>query len=592
MGLRPKPPSHGGYNKFDCSFLSFSSATACCRRLSCQVLDHDVACAVCVPIRLVRAERAAEVLLASQVGVESTTITACLAGVGLVADDHAAVVVGASLLQEVLPEAKVAHGAHGTSCLAADLALHLHQRATGATPAEGDLLDHLLCLELGQQDHAVVVAQPLCVLAMKLPHLVLDPLVLPEECHAHPVALPVVELSLGLHVVHLGLELVHSKDHRLDQVMGCTLSKLVHLPSGIVRGPKGAHPWVDGHHGVLSRSRDVQGRSHAFQRPGNAEVVPSRSRARDGGIVRQAPGKRVRSLASHAAVPKHLADRKFFCSPLVLSFSLGLPFSCRHGHGLLWIPAHRLELQLELRLNLLPPFALSPLLCTVITVCLEKIAQDVFDSQNDLGVCYAPVGSTVPNTFESSSSRRLLSTTTTTTTTTKPADYGLVASVRANLPKLTEAIDNSSKTASCQEITATQCGATPACYNCLTGTDGLKTSSTSECGDSWANNMMLDPEEVAREACIVKAFNDKNPAAMRTVKVTYPCPASSNTCPSSTSTTWSTTTCSCVTDTRKTSQLTLLNEMTPQQCLEHKSIWRTSNCQRTCGNAGGGGGGA
>jgi len=220
---------------------------------------------------------------------------------------------------------------------------------------------------------------------------------------------------------------------------------------------------------------------------------------------------------------------------------------------------------------LMPPFTLAP--------------QDVFDSKNDLGVCYAPVGSTVPNTFESSSSRRLLSTATTTTatTTTKPADYGLVASVRANLPKLTKEIENSSKTTSCNEITATQCGATPSCYNCLTGTDGLKTSSTSECGDSWANNMMLDPEEVAREACIVKAFNDKNPAAMRTVKVTYPCPASSNTCPSDTSTTWSTTTCSCVPDTRKTSQLALLNEMTSQQCLEHKSIWRKSTCQRTCG---------
>ena len=159
MGLSPKPPSHGGYNKFNYFFLSNAAASRC--RLSCQVLDHDVSCAVSVPVRLIGAEGAAEMFLASQVGVESTTMTACLAGIGLVAYDHIAVVVGAGLLQEVLPEAKVAHGAHGTSRLAPNLALHLHEGATGATLAEGDLLDHLLCLKLGQQDHTVVVAQPM-----------------------------------------------------------------------------------------------------------------------------------------------------------------------------------------------------------------------------------------------------------------------------------------------------------------------------------------------------------------------------------------------------------------------------------------------
>lgn len=230
---------------------------------------------------------------------------------------------------------------------------------------------------------------------------------------------------------------------------------------------------------------------------------------------------------------------------------------------------------------------------TLVMPPFTRAPQDVFDSQNDLGVCYAPVGSPVPDTFEalttSSSSRRLLSATSgkhkssRRLLSTKPADYGgLVASVNANLPKLTQEMEASSKNETCQAINAAQCGDTTACYNCLTDTDGSKTSITSECADSWATNMMLDPEEVAREACIVKAFNDKNPAEMRTVNVTYPCPASANTCPSGTGTTWSTTTCSCVLDTRKELQLALLNEMTPQQCNEHKSIWRSSSCQQTC----------
>lgn len=225
---------------------------------------------------------------------------------------------------------------------------------------------------------------------------------------------------------------------------------------------------------------------------------------------------------------------------------------------------------------------------TIVMPPFTRAPQDVFDSQNDLGVCYAPVGSTVPNTFEASSTRRLLSTTTSGQKSsrrllTTAIEDGLIASVKANLPKLTEAMNNASKTTSCDTITAAQCGSTSACYNCLTGTDASKTSNTSVCADDWSNNMMLDPEAVAREACRVKAFEDKEPAKLRTISVTYPCPASSNTCASGSSTTWSSTTCSCVPDTRKASQLTLLNEMTPQQCLDHKSIWRTSTCQRTCG---------
>ena len=57
MGLRPKPPSDGGYNKLKLLNESFlSNATACCCLLPCQVLHHDVARAVCVPVRLIGTE--------------------------------------------------------------------------------------------------------------------------------------------------------------------------------------------------------------------------------------------------------------------------------------------------------------------------------------------------------------------------------------------------------------------------------------------------------------------------------------------------------------------------------------------------------
>lgn len=239
---------------------------------------------------------------------------------------------------------------------------------------------------------------------------------------------------------------------------------------------------------------------------------------------------------------------------------------------------------------------------TIVMPPFTRAPQDVFDSQNDLGVCYAPVGSPVPSTFSSSSSsssgttaaaaasasssRRSSSTTT--------QMQSLVAAAGNNMNALTAAMTDASKIGKCETIQPSPCGSgsekVDKCFNCLLDdVSKSPTSNSSVCADSWSNNMMLDPEAVAREACRVKEFEASNPTPTQILSTNpvpvWPClqPPTSKTCAGDSRTSWSSTTCSCRPDTRKIVQLASFNTMTPKQCLDYKFMWKVSTCrQRTC----------
>jgi len=138
---------------------------------------------------------------------------------------------------------------------------------------------------------------------------------------------------------------------------------------------------------------------------------------------------------------------------------------------------------------------------TVVLSPFTYTPNDVFDSRNDLGVCYAPAGTDIHPSGPGASRRRLAT----------AIEYGLIASlisvstIRANLANLENKVAASRET--CTDApTSSECGSVSDCYICLDADNSI-------CADSWSDNMFMDPVAVAQEACEVTSFNTALTAA-------------------------------------------------------------------------------
>jgi tyrosinase len=118
---------------------------------------------------------------------------------------------------------------------------------------------------------------------------------------------------------------------------------------------------------------------------------------------------------------------------------------------------------------------------------------DVFDSRNSIGVCYAPSGTTVP------SARRLAADKVSGIKMPPPdRPFYYVAKIKANLDDLEHHRNKTVLTAEkdCENRGPQTCGPkTPECYSC--------DKSNQICYDEWSYNMFLNPKEVEYQRCIV-----------------------------------------------------------------------------------------
>lgn len=227
----------------------------------------------------------------------------------------------------------------------------------------------------------------------------------------------------------------------------------------------------------------------------------------------------------------------------------------------------------------LEPFSYSP--------------NDVFDSENSLGVCYAAANTLTP--VPPTGSRRATA-----------VEYGLIASLQiisgislnkdfiANAASASKEAnrDACSVEGHGQRQPKQTCGGFTECLNCLM--DETNDASTGQCLDMWLDAMQMDPESVARDNCTTTMFGidmaaefnettDKTQVASVGDLLLGP-----NKCNEHNAGTcvkpevWSKTLCKCHTTAGYSNALRMLNQLEEDACKDLRSAWGASNCKRTC----------
>lgn len=235
---------------------------------------------------------------------------------------------------------------------------------------------------------------------------------------------------------------------------------------------------------------------------------------------------------------------------------------------------------------LMAPFGISP--------------SELFDSRVQVGVCYAPPGTSTATAL--GGSRRALTTETTRRATA--IEYGLIAAMKANLEEISSAQSTKheaslSTTCSASRMLAKPCGNTTECHNCMGSSSWNQacTESTCLCFDSWFINHFVDPKSVQQEECTVQEFildrehkfatsNANEVSHVGNFLIGDHIPLSILECnkPHSCGSTerWNPSTCSCEVNQRRVAELNSLNSLSPVGCHSIREMWKQSTCHNTC----------